>query len=48
MGRALRRNGIGITNMKTRAESLNGLFTINSLPVLGCVLIARFPLDLKG
>jgi PAS domain S-box-containing protein len=40
-----RRNGIGITNMITRAENLNGELTINSAPGLGCVLIARFPIN---
>ncbi|MCU7552319.1 PAS domain S-box protein [Chitinophagaceae bacterium LB-8] len=39
-----RRKGIGITNMITRAESLNGKLNINSAPGLGCVLIARFPI----
>jgi PAS domain S-box-containing protein len=39
-----KRSGIGLTNMVTRAESLNGLLTINSAPGLGCVIIARLPL----
>jgi signal transduction histidine kinase len=39
-----KRSGIGLTNMVTRAESLNGLMTINSAPGLGCVIIARLPL----
>lgn len=37
--------GIGITNMVTRAESMNGTLLINSAPGIGCVLIARFPLE---
>lgn len=39
-------NGIGITNMRSRTESMNGTITINSAPGLGCVLIAGFPLEL--
>ncbi len=39
-----KRNGIGITNMITRAENQNGALTINSAPGLGCVLITRFSL----
>lgn len=39
-----KRGGIGITNMITRAESLNGVLTINSAPGLGCVIIASFPM----
>jgi PAS domain S-box-containing protein len=35
--------GIGIDNMKSRAETLGGRLTINSAPGLGCVLIAHFP-----
>jgi signal transduction histidine kinase len=31
--------------MTTRAESVNGTLTINSNPVFGYVLLARFPLD---
>jgi PAS domain S-box-containing protein len=38
--------GIGITNMTTRAESVNGTLIINSAPGFGCVLLARFPMDL--
>lgn len=36
-------SGIGIDNMRSRAESLDGRLTINSAPGLGCVLIAHFP-----
>lgn len=39
-----KRNGIGITNMKMRAESLNGTLRINSAPGEGCTLVATFPL----
>jgi PAS domain S-box-containing protein len=39
-----KRNGIGITNMITRAENLNGALSINSAPGLGCVLIVQLPL----
>jgi len=39
-----KRNGIGITNMMMRAESLNGHLTIISRPNHGCKLIVRFPL----
>lgn len=39
-----KRGGIGISNMISRAECLNGTLTINSAPGLGCVLIASFPL----
>lgn len=35
--------GIGIANMKSRAESLGGKLGLNSAPGLGCVLIAHFP-----
>jgi PAS domain S-box-containing protein len=43
-----KRKGIGITNMITRAENSNGTLKINSAPGLGCVLIARFPLQKKS
>jgi signal transduction histidine kinase len=36
--------GIGITNMKTRAENLNGSFTLNSAPGEGCQIEVCFPL----
>jgi PAS domain S-box-containing protein len=39
----LKQNGIGLSNMKMRAESLQGRFNINSKPGLGCVLIVQFP-----
>jgi signal transduction histidine kinase len=39
-----RKNGVGIANMISRAESLNGTLIIDSAPGLGCVLSARFPL----
>ncbi|HZI01207.1 MAG TPA: ATP-binding protein, partial [Flavisolibacter sp.] len=38
-------NGIGITNMHSRAKSMHGSLKINSAPGLGCVLIATFPLE---
>lgn len=40
-----KRNGIGITNMLTRAQSQNGELKINSAPGLGCELKAFFPLN---
>ncbi|MGZ3849061.1 MAG: sensor histidine kinase [Flavisolibacter sp.] len=39
-----KRKGIGITNMTTRAESVNGTLEICSTPGLGCRLLARFPI----
>jgi PAS domain S-box-containing protein len=39
-----KRSGIGIKNMTTRAESVNGILHIISKPGSGCVLTARFPL----
>lgn len=39
-----RRNGIGITNMVTRAESLNGILTLESAPGKGCQLLVLLPL----
>jgi len=38
-----KRNGIGITNMETRAENMNGKLEIISSPGKGCKLIAKFP-----
>jgi PAS domain S-box-containing protein len=38
-----RRTGIGITNMITRAESVQGTIVIDSGPGKGCRLIGRFP-----
>jgi signal transduction histidine kinase len=40
-----RRTGIGITNMRTRAENLSGSFFINSAPEKGCQLQVSFPLQ---
>ena len=40
-----KRSGIGITNMKTRAENLNGSFTLNSAPGKGCEIQICFPLQ---
>lgn len=40
-----KRSGIGITNMRTRAENLNGIFEMISAPGKGCQLKVRFPLD---
>lgn len=34
----IKRKGIGITNMKTRAENLNGSFFLESAPGQGCLL----------
>jgi len=41
-----KRDGIGITNMITRAESINGRLTICSELNKGCVLKADFPINL--
>jgi PAS domain S-box-containing protein len=41
----LKRNGIGITNIKSRAESLNGSFQLESAPGKGCVVKVVFPLS---
>lgn len=38
-----KRKGIGITNMETRAENMNGKLKIISSPGKGCKLIAQFP-----
>ncbi len=40
-----KRNGIGITNMNMRAESLGGSLVIDSAPGKGCRLEASFPLE---
>lgn len=37
-------SGIGITNMKTRAENLNGSFHLHSAPGKGCQIDVSFPL----
>jgi signal transduction histidine kinase len=39
-----RYEGIGITNMLSRAESLGGILQINSKPAAGCELFGRFPI----
>jgi PAS domain S-box-containing protein len=39
-----KRSGIGITNMKTRAENLNGVFVLWSQPGEGCKLQVTIPL----
>jgi len=38
--------GIGIANIKSRAESFNGNASFNSAPGKGCVLMVLFPLEL--
>ena len=37
-------DGIGITNMRTRAENLNGSFTLESEPGKGCVVEVKIPM----
>lgn len=37
-----KRSGIGITNMKTRAENLNGVFTLSSAEGAGCTINVSF------
>lgn len=39
-----KRSGIGITNMRTRAENMNGTFELNSTPGHGCAIKMVFPL----
>ena len=39
-----KRSGIGISNMISRAENLNGRLVVNSEPGMGCELIAVFPM----
>lgn len=41
---AAKRTGIGITNMRTRAENQNGVFHLDSSPGRGCRLKVIFPL----
>ena len=41
-----KRNGIGLRNIKKRAESFSGKFIINSAPGKGCELIVEIPLGL--
>ncbi|GAB4093250.1 sensor histidine kinase [Flaviaesturariibacter terrae] len=38
-----KRNGIGITNMMTRAESVHGFLQIDTAPGEGCTLMLRMP-----
>lgn len=40
-----KRGGIGITNMKTRAENLNASFRLTSTPGRGCQIEICFPLE---
>lgn len=40
-----KRTGIGITNMKTRAENLHGEFSITSAPGKGCEIKICFPCE---
>ena len=39
-----KRSGIGITNMRTRAENMNGTFELKSTPGHGCAIKMVFPL----
>jgi len=39
------RKGIGISNMQNRAESMNGILTIDSKPSAGCQLHVSIPLE---
>lgn len=43
-----RRNGIGITNMMTRAESVHGFLQLDTAPGEGCSLMVRVPCSLQG
>ena len=38
-----KRTGLGLINMKTRAENLNGVLDITSSPGKGCQVVASFP-----
>jgi len=40
-----KRSGIGITNMRTRAENMNGTFELKSTPGHGCAIKMVFPLE---
>lgn len=40
-----KRTGIGITNMRMRAENLGGTLAIRSRPGQGCILLATFPIN---
>ena len=42
---AAKRDGIGITNMKTRAENLQGTFQLKSAPGEGCEVTIVFPCE---
>jgi signal transduction histidine kinase len=42
---AAKRDGIGITNMKTRAENLQGTFQLKSAPGAGCEVTIVFPCE---
>ena len=44
---SVKRTGIGITNMRTRAENLSGRFEISSTEGKGCRLQVFFPLQAK-
>ncbi len=39
------KKGIGLSNIKKRAESLSGKFILNSAPGKGCEIIVEIPLD---
>ncbi len=39
------KKGIGLSNIKKRAESLSGKFILNSAPDKGCEIIVEIPLD---
>jgi len=39
------KNGIGLSNIKKRAESLSGKFLLNSSPGRGCEIIVEIPLE---
>lgn len=41
-------NGIGITNMRTRAENLNASFHIESQPGSGCRIVVCFPVSAQS
>jgi PAS domain S-box-containing protein len=45
---AEKRGGIGITNMTTRAESVQGSLQLESAPGKGCTLTIKVPLPLPG
>ena len=39
------KNGIGLSNIKKRAESLSGKFLLNSASGKGCEIIVEIPVD---